>query len=104
MTVSADRQFTRSGDWALASDGVQWVLQCRRSADKRPGRHGGWRGVSFVRSTRDILARCMREKGVPIDDAQRLLADLPATFDAWIEPARDALGAGAVRQFEEGAP
>ena len=24
----------------------------------------GWRNVSFVRSTKDVLARCMREKGV----------------------------------------
>lgn len=56
----ADQVFATSGDWALASDGVQWMLMRRRT---RPvGAH--WQPVSFVRSTRDILARCMREKGV----------------------------------------
>jgi hypothetical protein len=40
--------------------------------------------VSFVRSTRDVLARCMREKGVPAEDAAVLLAGLPATFDEWV--------------------
>jgi hypothetical protein len=40
--------------------------------------------VSFVRSKRDVLARCMREKGVPAEDAAVLLAGLPATFDEWV--------------------
>ncbi|MGA7453737.1 MAG: hypothetical protein WBW73_21500 [Rhodoplanes sp.] len=71
----ADRLFTTSGDWALASDGIQWSLQRRKSA--------GWNPVSFVRSSRDILARCMREKGVGADTATQLLAGLPATFNEW---------------------
>jgi len=65
-------------DWALASDGVQWMLMRCRSQ-----RLGGWKAVSFVRSTRDILARCMREKGVDEDTARLLLAGLPDTFDQW---------------------
>ena len=64
-----------SGGWALASDGVQWILQ-RRYAN-------GWRNVSFVRSGKDILARCMRENGVEVFDARQLLAPLPETFDLW---------------------
>jgi hypothetical protein len=55
-----ERQFAISGGWALGSDGLQWILYRQRSE-----KHGGWVGVSFVRSTKDILARCMREKGCP---------------------------------------
>ena len=59
----------------LASDGIQWML-CRGDADHP---------VSFVRSTREVLARCMREKGVEAEDAAALLAGLPATFDEWVQ-------------------
>ncbi len=71
-----DHQFVVHGNWALASDGVQWILQ-RRWKD------GVHRSVSFVRSTKDILERCMREKGVENVTASFLLAGLPDTFDAW---------------------
>jgi hypothetical protein len=70
-----DRVFAAAADWALASDGIQWILQ--RRYDK------GWRNVSFVHSTKDILARCMREKGVELGTAVLLLAGLPDTFDQW---------------------
>jgi hypothetical protein len=72
-----ERIFATSGDWALGSDDIQWILYRRRSKTR-----GGWHGVSFVRSERDILARCMREKGCG-DDAAVLLEGLPATFDEW---------------------
>jgi hypothetical protein len=74
----SDRIFATVGDWAVASDGLQWMLMRRRSQ-----RLGGWYGVSFVRSTRDILSRCMREKGVDDDTAAQLLSGLPETFDQW---------------------
>jgi hypothetical protein len=73
----ADRQFAVSGKWALASDGLQWILQRKRSG--RPP----WRAVSFVRTTKAILARCMGENGATPDEIQSLLADLPDTFDQW---------------------
>jgi hypothetical protein len=73
----ADRQFAVSGRWALASDGLQWILQRKRSG--RPP----WRAVSFVRSTKDILARCMGENGATPDEIHSLLAGLPGTFDQW---------------------
>jgi hypothetical protein len=73
----ADRQFVVSGKWALASDGLQWILQRKRSG--RPP----WRAVSFVRSTKDILARCMGENGATPDEIRSLLAGLPDTFDQW---------------------
>ena len=41
-----------------------------------------WYPVSFVSSTRDILARCMREKGCG-PDLEVLLAGLPETFKDW---------------------
>jgi hypothetical protein len=47
------------------------------------GGQQGWRPLSFVHSSRDILARCMREKGVDVDTASQLLAGLPNTFDEW---------------------
>jgi hypothetical protein len=53
----AGRQFAVSGRWALASDGLQWILQRKRSGCPP------WRAVSFVRSTKDIPARCMGENG-----------------------------------------
>ena len=70
-----DRVFATAGDWALASDNLQWILQRRYAT--------GWRNVSFVRSTRDILERCMREKGVEVFDSRQLAAGLPDTFDQW---------------------
>src|SRR4029077_6280796 len=64
-----DRVFAIGGDLGVASDGVQWSL-CYRCNDR--GRVY-WRPVSFVRSSRDILARCMREKGVNADVARSVL-------------------------------
>src|SRR6476660_2148249 len=73
-----DRVFATSGDWALASDDVQWMLMRRR-----PNSYSGWKPISFVRSTKDILARCMREKGVGADQIAQLLSGLPDTYDQW---------------------
>jgi hypothetical protein len=63
-------------DWSLAADGLQWQLRRRRG---KAG-HVAWRDVSFVSSSKDILARCMREKGVPAPAAAVVLAGLPDTF------------------------
>jgi hypothetical protein len=88
----ADRVFAVAGDWALASDGVQWMLM-RRTTEKRPNREP-WQAVSFVRSEREILARGMREKGVGGDAMRSLLSGLPDTFDEWMALSRglDAVG------------
>jgi hypothetical protein len=88
--VLMDRQFLRIDDkWALAYDERQWILQRFRGI--RSSGYGvgleKWEGVSFVTSTRDVLARCMREKGVPADAALVALAGLPETFSefrAWM--------------------
>ena len=75
----ADRQFAISGKWALAADRLQWMVQRRYMSKGQPG----WQSVSFVASTRNVLARCMREKGCPPADAERLLTGLPSTFEEW---------------------
>lgn len=62
----SDRVFVTAGDWALGSDGIQWILYHSQ-------RLGGWTGVSFVRTTQDVLAMCMREKGLEPDTAAALL-------------------------------
>jgi hypothetical protein len=64
------------GTWALSHDSLQWILVYWP-------RRGDRRGVSFVSSTRDILERCMREKGVPPDTIRELTAGLPETFAQW---------------------
>jgi len=74
----ADRQFVIAGKWALAADRLQWMVQRRHMNKGQPV----WHSVSFV-STKDILARCLREKGCPPEDAERLLAGLPSTFEQW---------------------
>lgn len=77
----SERQFVVSGDWvlsgnwALGGDNLQWILYKKRSHKR-----GGWKGVSFVNSERDILERCMQEKGCPEQDRAVLLAGLPPTF------------------------
>ena len=68
-----DRQFVVSGRWALAADSLQWMLQRQYMNKGQPA----WHSVSFVASTRDVLARCMRERGCPPANAERLLAGLP---------------------------
>ena len=70
-----ETMFLTSSGWALASDGIQWILQ-RRYNDQR-------KSVAFVRSSRCILARVMNEKGVAPETASELLETLPPTFNEW---------------------
>jgi hypothetical protein len=73
--MQTDKRFRVSGRWALASDGAQWVIQ-RKDGSR-------WHSLKFVHTTRDILARCMRETEMPYHDMLTLLDDLPDTFDDW---------------------
>jgi hypothetical protein len=68
-----ERQIIAVDGWAVTTDGHQWILQRLRGEQ--------WAGVSFVHSTRDILARCLAEKGVPPETAKQLLAAVGKTFD-----------------------
>jgi hypothetical protein len=72
----SDTVLSTSGDWSVTTDGLQWILRIRRTQKGQPV----WQGVSFVRSTKDILARCMREKGCPPEDAAKLLAAISERF------------------------
>jgi hypothetical protein len=80
--MPADKQFRAADCWALACDGLQWILQ-RRKGDQ-------WRPVSFVRSTKEIVIRCMRDKETPPHIAEQLLDGLPDTFDEWYQDAVSA--------------
>jgi hypothetical protein len=82
-----------NADWKITADRVQWMLQ-RRTKNR-------WYPVSFISSTKDILARCMREKGVPAEDATRALACLPDSFREW---AAGAYGPDHARKTGRGAP
>jgi hypothetical protein len=84
LTLQTDRQFRVAGCWALASDGVQWVLQYR--ATKR------WQAVKFIRSTKDHLACRLGELEVPSCDAERLLEGLPDSFGVVGGPRAAARG------------
>lgn len=75
-----DVQYIIYNNWALASDGLQWILQRRRN-------DGRYTNLSFVRSTKEILERCMREKGMPACHIDYFTARLPSTFDEWITNA-----------------
>ena len=97
--MADDRQITAAADWALAADGVQWILQHRH---RRGGLCDSWDPVAFVHSTKTILARCMREKGVPPATAGLLLAGLPATFDAWKNPHHSPAEDGTARKTGTG--
>jgi len=66
------RQLVMRDHWAVVTDGIQWILQRYQG--------GRWRDTSFVRSTKDVLARCMREKGAAAEEIASLLADLPGQF------------------------
>jgi hypothetical protein len=74
-----DRIITATEDWAVASDKLQWILMRWVGHPSKL-----WDPVSFVRSTKDILARCMREKGVDTPTAIILLEGLPDTFDEFL--------------------
>ena len=77
-----DVRFLRlNGDWALAYDRLQWIVQRRRG---KPGR-AQWRPVSFVATNRRVLLRILRENGVePTPEAQAALETLPETFRGFL--------------------
>lgn len=66
---------SRVGDWAVVADNAQWMLQ------RFWGRK--WYTISYVRSTRDVFARCMQEAGAPPEVQAQLLEGIPSTFDQW---------------------
>ncbi len=86
-----DTLFLRLSErWALATDGIQWIVQrARRNRNKEGGLD--WRAVAFVASDKGVLHRVLREKGAVIDsEGLETLRRLPETFREWISmpPAR----------------
>jgi hypothetical protein len=73
---ATERQIAVVGDWAVADDGLQWILQRYRG--------GRWRNTgSYIRSTKDVIARCLREAGATPEEAIALEDCLPAHHQAW---------------------
>lgn len=90
----SDRIFLRLNDnFALGADSLQWILYKAKRSASDVANVRDWRAISFVRSTKDILLRCMREKGCETcPEAQLALDRIPVTFDAWkaAEPSPSA--------------
>ncbi len=75
------------GRWRLAYDSQQWVVQRRTKKARVSHIEGGsiadsgWRGVSFIGSTKATLRRVLGEKGVVLTpEAQARLDALPERF------------------------
>jgi hypothetical protein len=71
----------RLGDrLALGADDLQWIVL-------RARHHRGqlkWQAVAFVRSTRGVLTRVIRETGAELSpDGEAALNALEPTYDAW---------------------
>jgi hypothetical protein len=80
-----ETRFITSSNWGIATDGLQWILQRKYKGQQK--------SVAFVRSSRDILARVMNEKGVAPETASELLETLPSTFTEWtLRADRSVLG------------
>ena len=80
----ADILFLRLSErWALATDGIQWIVQrARRNSNIVGGLE--WRAVAFVASDKGVLHRVLREKGAVIDsEGLEALRRLPETFREW---------------------
>jgi hypothetical protein len=86
--------------FALGADDLQWILYKANGLDHLadpPLEPKYWRAISFVSSAKDILLRCMREKGcIPVSTAASVLESYPSTFDAW----KAAVYASATAPFE----
>jgi hypothetical protein len=73
--MQKDKQFRVSGRWALASDGIQWVIQ-------RQNGPNSWQAVKFIHTGKAWLEYRLRQLA-PAEDVERLLEGLPNTFGQW---------------------
>jgi hypothetical protein len=74
--------------FALGADELQWIVYRSRRKAPSPvnapfklGRGAEWEPVAFVRSTKAVLLRVLREKGC--DGCEAALAGTSQTFAAW---------------------
>ena len=75
-----------SDRWAIFADEDQWILaRCDNPKSAFRGwQQRRWRHLAFVGSSKQLLKRCLREKGAEIDNAGRLAFNaLPKTFRQW---------------------
>jgi len=72
--MADDRQIAVLDGWAIATDGIQWILQRARG-------DGRWRPVSFVRTSKAALCRCCHEAGMS-----------HSAFPGWDAPAEAFAG------------
>ncbi len=105
----ADRIFLRLGaNGALGADGLQRIFYVPTRSEvpplDAPLNARDWKAVSFIRSTKAILLRCIQEKGVELTHTARLelerlhlpstsgrLLDAPLTRSCtrlWTKPSR----------------
>jgi len=83
--MADDRQIAVLDGWAIATDGIQWILQRARG-------DGRWRPVSFVRTSKAALCRCCHEAGMSHSAFESLLASVPDYFPGWDAPAEAFAG------------
>lgn len=70
-----------TGKYRLSHDGLQWILERGNPALTRPGKDSGFRGFTFVSSTKDILMREIERKKVPVClAAEKRLGALPTKY------------------------
>ena len=68
--------------------GIQWILQCRRSAETCSTAR--WQGRSFCRTREALIRLCQPQNVGPIDPAAAaILAELP---DRFLEKSRERPG------------
>lgn len=73
--------FDLAPGWALGYDERQWMVMKGRQKNGKQI----WRPVSFVASTKLVLARVIGEHGItPTPAAQKSLDQLPERFKEWI--------------------
>jgi hypothetical protein len=72
--AARERIFFRLGEnGAMGTVDLQWILYRRstRKDPRAPWQGLDWSPVSFVRSTKVVLVRCMREKGLDLSPEGR---------------------------------
>jgi hypothetical protein len=88
--MQRDIQIRVVDGWALASDGMQWVVQRQKS--------DSWEALKFIRSTKDTLEWAMARAGAPRHVREQLINGLPNTFDEWREEAWHDVGKQSPRR------
>jgi len=69
-----------SADWAILTDGLQWIVAKATGS----GTRRRWKPLAYIASTKAALERVLREEGACIDtDGARAFSGLPETYREW---------------------